>query len=492
MRFFLIGLFLLFHFFGQGQINRDIWLMGYEEYDAPWYGNSWMSFQGFNKEVTKVQVDMNFDQTMATWVDTSGNLLLFTNGCHVANGQGEVLTNELNPGALRDEVCPDYGYTLEGGALFVSDPADPQGIILIHQSHREDDKVIHVRDKLYLSKFEIVEGKAQFKSQNELLIDAPMERFVVVKHGNGRDWWILCPAFLSDQWHIIHVHPDGYTTTHFNTGEGSFDMNSCGRGMTSLAISPQGNMISRWNPNCGLRLYTWDRCVGGLEFVGETFAESPVWSRWGVGSTLFSPSGKYIYANNHLNIYRLDTEGPSMVLDTLFTANNHTGTPFNQMGLGVDGIIYISQMGSDTFMSTIRQPNLKPNLVSIFPRGHSVKTLYRGTMPVYVNRNLSTMEGTPCDSLMVSVSPPEYVPDTSAILVKLVPNPSKGETYVQCTAGYVARTYQIANTAGQLVDHGYVPPDGRLDTSRLSAGWYFVYLNPFEDDMAILRLVISP
>jgi hypothetical protein len=488
---------LLFCYFGlmchtmSSQPMKDVWLMGYAEYDVPWYGHARIDWEGNKRTLTKPDLPLQFDQTMATWVDQDGKLLLFSNGCAVVHAEAGLISDDLNPGDERDVFCPDYGYPLEGGALFIDDPADSNGVLLLHQGRREHNVAVHVRDKLYLSRFLVDKQGAEALSTNEVLIDAEIERFVAVRHGNGRDWWVLCPAILSDQWYVIHIHPEGYSVELINTFEGKFNTQHCARGMPSLAISPRGDLISRWNGNCGLRVYSWDRCGGQLEYLNSWTVDRIAWKRWGVGSTIFSPSGRYIYTNDHLAVYRLDTEASSPTLDTMFMASRIWGTPLNQMGLGADGRIYISQPGSDSVMAVIHAPDLWGNLPYIVPRGYSIGRLYRGTMPVYVNRQAGALSDSPCDSLVVSVDNPAITGTPAQPDIYVYPNPASHEFIVEAPPTYDLRNYILFNTLGEEVSSGSLMQDRRIRVAGLPAGWYLLFLNPEADDMAILKVIIS-
>ena len=59
---------------------------------------------------------MNFESTMAVMPDTLGNILFYTNGCHIANALGDTMPNGagINPGEMYDWTCPTSGYASSG------------------------------------------------------------------------------------------------------------------------------------------------------------------------------------------------------------------------------------------------------------------------------------------------------------------------------------------------------------------------------------------
>lgn len=471
------------------QQDRDVWLMGYEEYDVPWYGHARIDWNKFTFSVTPDSIPMQFDLTMATWVDQEGDLLLYTNGCEVRDAASKIITDDLNPGAEHDIFCPDYGYPLEGGAIFIQDPGNANGVLLVHQSHREDTQATHVRDKLYLSRFLLSEGGAQVDKLNEIVIDDVLERFVVTRHGNGRDWWIICPAFLQEKWYIIHVHPDGHDVQVIKTIVPDWPAAHCSHAIPSVAISPHGDQIARWNTNCGMRLYDWDRCTGQLSFKKESQVERNHHDKWGVGSVLFSPSGRYLYLNDHVRIYRYDTELMKNKIDTMFIAKRHWGMPLNQMGMGTNNRIYFSQPGSDSMMAMMSflEASVSP---SFYTKGLSVGKLYRGTMPVYINRTLGALQGSSCDTLMVSTEDPEGSSFGRGIgEVYIIPNPAKDYITIVKPDGLLFSRYTIFNTIGETVGSGTFQQESTINIQSLSIGWYTLILESESGEQVWLKMI---
>jgi hypothetical protein len=475
--------------------QKDIWLFGYHEYNAPYYGNASLKLDKKFTGQAVVQKDdylLNFDQTMATWVDTSGQLLLYTNGCAIADAAGNILTEELNPGAEQQILCPEYGYTVEGGALFVDAPGYPNDVLLIHCGIKEDNEAIHIRDKLYLTRLHKEADSYQVSTVNELLIQDRLERFTTVRHGNGRDWWIICPVFLSSKWYIIHLFPGGHSTQIVQLNELPFDKMSCRRGTPNVLVSPSGNQVARWNSSCELRLYDFDRCTGDIT---PTFNQIPPqadgtkgWTlqHWGVGSLAYSANSRYVYASNHTTIYRLDTQAASPQLDTAFVMHVTWGTPFNQMCLGSDDRIYISQMGSDTFMPyIIFADGINPQLRV---KWLSLGNLYRGTMPVYVNRKLGSLDDSICDSLSVAIDAEELLNEEPS--VRCYPNPANDYLFIDNLGNYTIHSYSLYNSIGAMVKEVDTFNPKQIPITDLPTGTYMLVFNENHRNSIIMKVVI--
>lgn len=98
-----------------GQKHDYIWMFGYNS-------NATSSFPGiegmilnFNEipfSVGYVQTVTNITVSNATIADASGNLLFYTNGCHIADKSHQIMENgdSLNFGAVFNERCNESAF----------------------------------------------------------------------------------------------------------------------------------------------------------------------------------------------------------------------------------------------------------------------------------------------------------------------------------------------------------------------------------------------
>jgi len=111
------------------------WVGGFEENPGvPGYANYMIRFTPIGPQVDTVDWGMKFESTVASFTDSTGKLLFFTNGCSVADGQGKVLADGdgLNPGELHDQVCDKVGYIAPKGAMVLPSPGHPGLYYLFH------------------------------------------------------------------------------------------------------------------------------------------------------------------------------------------------------------------------------------------------------------------------------------------------------------------------------------------------------------------------
>ena len=123
MRTFKFFCFLLFSFscqVGFAQKHDYYWPFGYASYSPlPDIGGCTIDFNSTPPAVFAEDRDMSFDLTIASICDTSGNLLLYTNGIYIANAMNEKIpgSDTLNPGPLSNNNY-QFGYLLTQGAIF--------------------------------------------------------------------------------------------------------------------------------------------------------------------------------------------------------------------------------------------------------------------------------------------------------------------------------------------------------------------------------------
>lgn len=92
------------------QYHDAVWLFGYEvSQPHPEFGGCIFEFGDEAPIAYKEALVMNFNVTGASICDSTGNLLLYTNGCYIANFAHLMVENgdSLNPGEITMNDCPD-------------------------------------------------------------------------------------------------------------------------------------------------------------------------------------------------------------------------------------------------------------------------------------------------------------------------------------------------------------------------------------------------
>jgi type IX secretion system substrate protein len=185
--------------------------------------------------------------------------------------------------------------------------------------------------------------------KNVQLKNFPMvDCLTAVKHGNGRDWWLVFRRWFqtfqpTDAFFTYLISPAGITNFH-TQHIGSIHYS----GQGELDFSPTGNKLLNIDGVDLIELFDFDRCTGLLSNpVTIHPAELPGSQNYsGTWSAAFSPNGNVLYVStsrdtNHL--YQLDLTAASIYasrinLDTFYRPPVSPGA----LKLAPDGKIYFS------------------------------------------------------------------------------------------------------------------------------------------------------
>lgn len=424
MRGFLLSLFLSVAWTALPAQRYDAnWPLGIDEYpDLPAYGNAIIRFLPDSIQVVEVDLHMNFEITAAAISDSSGNLLFYTNGCHVANASGDTLAGggELNPGAVRDWVCPHHGYVSPLGAMFLPAPDDPDNYFyLLHMGMQYAANGGWSYGPLY---FSIVDkngnnGQGAILSSNSILQQgATLEPFSVVRHGNGRDWWILVPGYGGNLYHRFLLSPTGIA----DKGEMAVGPSAACTRIGSSAFSPQGNKLAR-TQNCRTVVFDFDRCTGQISNPIEMNRPDYV---FGGGGVAFDSSGRYLFVSEQLAVLRADLNGPNPALDTLAGVEETYGAGLHLMQYGPDGKLYFNVLHRSRYMPVLDE--LGESVPVYNKQGLSLDVYSVRTLPHFPNYRLYDFPDSPCDTLGIDTPVSTHEPGaTSKAAVRAYPNPAR-------------------------------------------------------------------
>lgn len=176
-----------------------------------------------------------------------------------------------------------------------------------------------------------------------------------IKHGNGRDWWVVCrkgdfyiggPAHNEYTFYLIT--PTGVSVP-ITKSVGSLTSYN----LANLIFSPTGNKMIYTNPRGLLELYDFDRCTGDLTLDQTISPENtPYHFYW---SSAFSPDESKLYVQTvsypdttYLIQFDLNAANIAASADTIFTQPLATATG-GDVRLAPDGKIYVSNAYYDGF-----------------------------------------------------------------------------------------------------------------------------------------------
>jgi hypothetical protein len=475
----VFGLFFALLFlpaFTSSQVLPDqIWLHGTN--DSPGqsgYGNAYLKYENGFFYIYQKDLRMNFESTMAVMPDTLGNILFYTNGCHVANAQGDTMPNGagLNPGEMHDFTCPTSGYASPLGATILQVPDSPNLYYIFHMGVRcGAERRLRFGPFYYtVVDLSLDSGKGAVVSKNNIAADGSFEPFASVRHGNGRDWWLVFPEYGTDNYRKFLFSPSGLLE---ETPQAIGQELGC-RYIGSSAFSPNGIRYAR-QQHCGVVALDFDRCSG--LFANERFMPLGP-NAFGGGGVAFSKNGDRLLVSTQLAILAAKMTLPNPTLDTIVGSLDIVGSSLHLMQRAPDGKIYLSNLGRGKFYHVINKPD-ELN-IDFKQRWYDLSHFTVRTLPNYPNYRLYDLPGSPCDTLGINVGTTK-APDTN-LMVRLWPNPSAEQICLQSEAE--VESVKIFDATGRALvlqaTHMETGHPFCLSVRHLPAGLYFLSLRSGE------------
>ncbi len=267
------------------------------------------------------------------------------------------------------------------------------------------------------------------KKDTELLRGRFSSNIYSVRHGNGRDWWVIQLDENNISYHQFLLSPTAIN--YFGIIE--LPSMSFPRGNGQVVVSPDGNIFAYATiGGTGQQvmghivLFEFDRCTGNVNFISEKRFDKI--NSFGPG-LCFSSDSRYLYFSEGNKIFQYDMHAfdvfESEVLIALYDGFFYQQTPnsieydadFNQMGLAPDGRIYITPSSTtNRHLGVINYPNEYGPACDM--RQHSIElpTKFFRTMPNFPHFRLGPDDGSPCDTLGLDNHPVakfRYEPDSS-------------------------------------------------------------------------------
>lgn len=304
-------------------------------------------------------------------------------------------------------------------------------------------------------------GKGVVISKNNIAADGNFEPFAAVRHGNGRDWWLIFPENGSNKYHKFLFSASGL---HEVGVQPIGQALSC-RYIGSSAFSPNGIRYARQH-HCGVVALDFDRCSG--QFSNDRFLPLAT-NAFGGGGVAFNKNGNKLLVSTQLAILSADLTQPSPQLDTIVGSLDIIGSSLHLMQYDPEGRIFLSNLGRGKFYHVINKPN-ELN-IDFRQRWYDLAHYSVRTLPNYPNYRLFDMPGSVCDTLGISVG--TNVPINPN--VRLWPNPAADDLCIQLESAI--EFLQIFDATGREITAPVVS-EGQVCVSvrHLPPGLYFLSL----------------
>jgi gliding motility-associated-like protein len=316
--------------------EADIWFFG---------KNAALDFTGDETVALAINNVLDPLQGCAIMCDSSGNILLFTNGAQVFDRQQTVMPNGNN-------LHGDLGVTMP--ALIVPKPGDHA----IYYIFTVDRPQIFPGDTtvwgLQYSEVNMTlnGGRGDVTLlKNYSLFGEVSEKISAVMHSNGRDIWVVSHRFDSDEFCAFLVTPDGVDTTGYvssQSGSVHAGPSNTNNSVGFMKISPDGSRLALAVQGDGyFEIFDFDNSSGR---VSNPIKSDNYSFAYGVE---FSPDTRYLYATTApyngepgfpSTLYQFDLSlGPGTFNSPVELAVNSDAEYFYGLQLGTDGRIYVAR-----------------------------------------------------------------------------------------------------------------------------------------------------
>jgi hypothetical protein len=459
----------------QSHYPDEWWPVGVNEYPgAPGYGNAWLHFENGLPSVQPADLNMNFEAAVAVASDTLGNVLFYSNGCEVRGADGLLLENGegLNPGPLHDWVCDKAGYTAPRSMTALPLPGHPSRWTILHLGGQYDPSRKMVYGPLYLTEIDMAanSGQGAVTDKNVVVASGDLEPFAIVRHGNGRDWWVVMPEYGTNRYQVRLLSPQGLSAGSVQAIGPAIGCRRVG----SSAFSPNGSKFARTN-SCQAVVMDFDRCTGVFSNPVPLQRDPGL---LGGGGLAFSPDNRWLYATTDLCIFRADLTDPSPFLDSLYKrpyafvdeppiSQYVYGTSLTYMQAAPDGRLYMAARHRERYYPRF---TIQDDAYAFEPEGFHLPVPAVRTLPHFPNFRLFDLQGSLCDTLGIDGSVGISTPQAKGFTVRFSPNPFNEQLVVHATEKGLLRVFSVDGRSA--MNFSLQTGENRIETSAMTEGIY--------------------
>lgn len=240
-----------------------------------------------------------------------------------------------------------------------------------------------------------------------------------IKHGNGRDWWILFRNWtnVNSNFYQYLITPNGISNVIIQSIGSSTD-----NGFSKIIFSHDGSKMLLINYPGLLEIYDFDRCTGLISNPVTIHVEPVTLPFNNFWSAEFSPNGRYLYVSSYKDtcyLYQYDLQAPNPVSTriTLDTITNYL-IGIGNLKLAPDGKIYMTHAWECPAFpycypypdSVYNQVNMNLSVIN-YPDslgtdcGYAPFSFYLGGKRTYYglpnnpDYDMPPLAGSPCDTL---------------------------------------------------------------------------------------------
>ncbi len=466
----ILLLSFLFFQLGHCQLLDAVWQLGYNNSPAPYAEGIQLDFKLGAPQITNFSRKMPFFRANSGICDSSGNILFYSNGFWIADATHDTMIggSGLNPGQFAN-VLSNFGNGIPQSSIILPLPDNTNLFYLFHETIDYNPGPYQVL-RLFKTVVDMSlnNGLGAVISKNDTLIEDTLlfGELTAVKHGNGRDWWLLTHRWQSDEYYSFLIDPQGI--------HGPYSQHIgavCDNGISGQAcFSPDGTKYAHANLEVDLEIFDFDRCTGLLSnpvqiFYNDSFPPY---------SVAFSSNSKYLYVSTFYEIHQYDvgtsniaaTDTVVAIYDGFYDQWPQYQSVFYLAQLAPDNKIYLTCANGVRYLHVINNPDSQGIACDVQQHSLYLGDWASACVPNYPNFKLGALGGSACDTLGVV----ENVLSIGEI--EVYPNPASDFITIKSAEKNITYT-QIVDVTGRIYS---LPMDayGRIDIVNLSEGLYFI------------------
>ncbi|MGR6088574.1 MAG: T9SS type A sorting domain-containing protein [Arcticibacter sp.] len=311
------------------------------------------------------------------------------------------------------------------------------------------------------------------------------EKLNAVKHGNGRDWWLVTHQEQSTNFLSFLISPSGIFGP-FTQSIGTYLIYK--RTWGQLKFSNDGARMCVVGKTAVCDLFNYDRCTGVISnwtYLGDTLYETV--DEAGYYGCSFSPNNNLLYISSWDSLFQFDLTASNILASkTLIYVSPCVDTcAIGQHQLANDNKIYIANMSGisvqspyfnnyNTNISFIENPNIIGTGCNFSYLGTPLggKRSFFG-LPNFPNYELSELPGSFCDTLTGLL----HNSDLLNLQIKAEPNPTEGNITIKFPIQQDTGQLKLYNAIGELISTSSIVPNIKsmdLNIVNLPLGIYFI------------------
>ena len=267
------------------------------------FGRTVIDFREEPPLIYKEDRDINIGSTMASYCDSIGNFLFYTNGIQLIGKDHERTENgnNLNTGPFAVSQY-NSGYKVVQSEFFLPKPGDSDTLYLFHESTENHPLYSIARTVLHQTILDIAAnnnlGRVVLKN-DPLIMDGTFGGITATKHGNGRDWWVFNSIRSANRYNRLLFTDKGVE----EIGEVEFGADiPFTTALGFIVFSPDGSKFARYEVKHGFSVFDFDRCSG--TFASPVFIPLPDATLG--GWLAISPNSRFLYIASNVEIFQVD------------------------------------------------------------------------------------------------------------------------------------------------------------------------------------------